>query len=434
MASIGTSSPPDLRFPVMHQASSRWIRRAVALLVVVAGLPGTVSSRPAAPHLDRVSFAPRQDGLGHVVRLHVSGPINAYSAPDANGEVVEMVLFNTRLGSGCRFDPAQGPIASYEAMERGSHVYLRFRLDPAIPVRVEAYRDRGTADLLVTFTRHDAPAPPVARHDPPRHDPPVVPVRTAAAPSRAATPGDAMRSAQTRWTLDTVVIDAGHGGHDPGTIGVGGVREKDVVLAVARKLGHYLEELLGLRVVYTRSDDRFIDLKDRGRMANEAGGKLFISIHANAARSRSARGAEVFFLGMHKTDAARKVMERENSVIQYESNPDHYASLDRQSLVLQTLAQSAYMRKSEELADLIMTQFAERVHRETRGVKQAGFYVLFGASMPAVLVELGFLSNPEEAAFLRSEEGQTYMASAIFRAVRDFKEKYDRDLHLANQD
>lgn len=417
----------------MHQVSTTWRCRLGALLVVLLGTVGGVSPELyAASFVDRVSFTPRQDGLGYVVRVHVSDQVNAYSAPEAKGEYLELVLFNTKLGPACQFDQAQGPVSSYEAMERGNHVYLRFRIDPMLTVRADAYRDKVTNDLLITLNqRSRSPVQPVAHQNPPVTTMGAVPPPD---PARSAASDEAMRTARTRWNLDTVVIDAGHGGHDPGTIGAGGIREKDVVLAVSKKLGHYLEELLGLNVIYTRGDDRFIDLKDRGRMANEAGGKLFISIHANSARSRSARGAEVFFLGMHKTDAAQKVMERENSVIQYESNPDHYASLDRQSQILQTLAQSAYMRKSEELADLIMTQFAERVHRETRGVKQAGFYVLFGASMPAVLVELGFLSNPSEAAFLSSENGQTYMASAIFRAVRDFKEKYDRDLHLANQD
>ncbi|MFO7315201.1 N-acetylmuramoyl-L-alanine amidase, partial [Rhodothermus marinus] len=134
------------------------------------------------------------------------------------------------------------------------------------------------------------------------------------------------------------------------------------------------------------------------------------------------------FLGLHKTEAARRVMERENSVVRLEDDPSQYEHFTEQELILMTLAQSAYLRKSEKLAMLVQEQFAERVGRVNRGVKQAGFYVLWSASMPAILVELGFLTNPQEAAFLKSKEGQAYMASAIFRAVRTFKEHYEREL------
>jgi N-acetylmuramoyl-L-alanine amidase len=237
--------------------------------------------------------------------------------------------------------------------------------------------------------------------------------------------------ARARWRLDTVVIDAGHGGHDAGAIGPGGLREKDVVLQVALRVGRYLEALLGVNVVYTRQDDRFITLRDRGRIANAAAGKLFISIHANAAYNRSAQGTETYFLGMHKTEAAERVMERENSVIQYEKDPTAYDGLDQRALIEQALAQSAYMRSSEELAGLVQEQFTGQIGRIDRGVKQAGFYVLWGASMPAVLVELGFITNAQEAAFLQSENGQIYLASAIFRAVRSFKTQYEKGLDLS---
>jgi len=228
------------------------------------------------------------------------------------------------------------------------------------------------------------------------------------------------------------VIDAGHGGRDSGAVARDGTREKDIVLNVALKLGQYLRENLGLNVIYTRQDDRFIPLEGRGHIANEAGGKLFVSIHANSAPDRRAKGTETFFLGMHKTDAAQRVMQRENEVIQFEENIDTYARYDANNSVMQTLAQSAYMRQSQSLAEAIEDQFENRAGRNSRGVKQAGFYVLYGASMPAVLVELGFLSNPSEAAFMKSDDGQAYLASAIFRAIRDYKYQYDRGLHLTS--
>ena len=194
-----------------------------------------------------------------------------------------------------------------------------------------------------------------------------------------------------------------------------------------------LSQLMNQMNLLTESDfadDRFITLRDRGRIANEAGGKLFISIHANAARNRSAQGTETYFLGMHKTDAAAQVMDRENSVIQYENDPTAYDGLNEKALIEQALAQSAYMRSSEQLAGFVQEQFTGNLGRINRGVKQAGFYVLWGASMPAVLVELGFVTNSQEAAFLQSENGQIYLASAIFRAVRAFKTQYEKGLDL----
>jgi N-acetylmuramoyl-L-alanine amidase len=237
--------------------------------------------------------------------------------------------------------------------------------------------------------------------------------------------------ARERWRLDTIVIDAGHGGKDGGAY-KHGVREKEVALAVALKLGSYLENELGVKVVYTRKDDRYMTLKERGQQANAAQGKLFISIHANAQRrGGSAYGTNTYILGMHKTTAAREAMERENSVIRLEDNPDEYKEYDETRLIRQVLAQSAYMRQSEALAVMIEKQLAESAKRHSRGVRQAGFYVLWSASMPAVLVEMGFLTNRREAVFLKSELGQTHIASAIYRAVRDFKLQHERELDVA---
>ncbi|GIV62001.1 MAG: N-acetylmuramoyl-L-alanine amidase [Rhodothermaceae bacterium] len=368
-----------------------------------------VASARADAEVERVSFTPRADGLGYVVRIHTTEAVAAYSEPvRAADDRIELTLFNTRLAASFRKDSPQGPVRSYALEQRGRHLHLRFVLsDPAVAPAV--YRDRGTTDLLLSLSRGGKEVAGTA------------PVELAA-------------DARERWRLDTIVIDPGHGGKDTGAIGARGVREKDLVLAIAKKLGHYLEERLGVRVVYTREDDRFIPLKERGHLANEAGGKLFISLHANASRNRSAHGTETYFLGMHKSEAARSVMERENSVIRFEADQEHYRNFDERALIRMQLAQSAYMRHSEHLAGLVEQQFAERVQRRSRGVKQAGFYVLWSASMPAILVELGFISNPQEAAFLRSEEGQTYMASAIFRAVRDFKAAYEKGLHLVAAD
>lgn len=332
----------------------------------------------------------------------------------ADGKMT-FTLFHSRFAREYHQDPPLGPVAQYSGRPRNGHLEFVFEVSPDAIASARAYRDATTDDLLLglTYARDRLAAVPLPAKPVPHSVPPV-----------PETTGD-------RWRLDVIVIDAGHGGRDVGAV-ANGLREKDVTLAVARRLGQYLEERLGVRVVYTRDDDRFIELKDRGHIANESGGKLFVSIHANAAGSRAAHGTETYFLGMHMSDAAQQVMERENSVVQFEENPEQYASFDEEALMIQTLIQSAYMSKSEELASLVEEQFSARVGRKSRGVKQAGFYVLWGASMPAILVELGFLTNTSEAEFLRSEAGQDYLASAIFRAVRAFKEQYERDLHLGD--
>jgi N-acetylmuramoyl-L-alanine amidase len=221
--------------------------------------------------------------------------------------------------------------------------------------------------------------------------------------------------------FDVVVLDAGHGGHDPGTIGVGGLYEKDIVLSVTKKVGGYIEEYLpDVEVVYTREDDRFIELHERGAIANRAQGDLFVSIHANSARSRSAYGAEVYFLGLTRTESALEVMKRENSVVRLEESTK-IARLSEEDVLIYELANAANIETSQEIAARMEQQFSERARRRSRGVKQAAFVVLYHASMPALLVELGFISNAQEAKFLRSDYGQSIMASAIFRAIRDTK-------------
>lgn len=429
----------------MSSLPFRSLLRACFAAWAVVCLVGAVD---AAPNVERVSFAERSDGLGYVIRFHVDAPVPAYSEPrEIGGGRVEMILFNTGLAAGYQADPAEGPVASYVEEEASGHLIFRFTLEAARVVETTAYRDRESADVLLGMTyasERQASAPEVPRELP-------IPVR--AASTSGSTRGADTADPEARrerpdwnggtqgepsvegrqWMLNTVVIDAGHGGKDPGAF-AHGVREKDITLDVALKLGGYLEERLGVNVVYTRRDDRFIELRDRGRIANERGGKLFISLHVNAAASSSARGAETYFLGMHKSDAARTTMERENSVVKFESSQHEYEDMTEEALIRMELTQSAYMRKSEQLSELIQEQFERRVSRKNRGVKQAGFYVLWGASMPAVLVELGFLTNRGEAAFLRSAQGQDYMASAIYRAVRAYKEQYEKGLSLTPTD
>ena len=398
----------------------------------------------AVPQVERVSLTERSDGKGYVVRFHTDGPVAAYSQPRllADGQL-EVILFNTRFASDHVRDDAAGPVIRYSGEEEEGHLFFRFTLDAGQPVQASAYRDGGSDDILVGLAYVSGQ---IASRRDAGNDLRQVPVRSVSLLATTSTdqlpaigggttgrtraavlPSSEQAPAGGQWLLDTVVIDAGHGGKDPGTRGHG-LLEKDITLAVSLKLGAYLRGRLGVHVEYTRRDDRFIELKDRGRIANERGGKLFISIHANSSGNAAASGTETFFIGLHKTDAARSTMERENEVVKMESSQREYEDMTEEALIRMELTQSAYMQQSQELAVLIQDQFEERVKRKNRGVKQAGFYVLWGASMPAVLVELGFVTNRSEAAFLASERGQDYLASAIFRAVRAYKEQYERGL------
>lgn len=235
--------------------------------------------------------------------------------------------------------------------------------------------------------------------------------------------------------VKTVVIDAGHGGHDPGNLGTRryNTREKDIALAVSLKLGKYIEENLpDVEVLYTRKTDVFVELKERANIANRAEADLFISIHCDAFTKSSVHGSTSLVLGRNHEDDNLRIARTENAVITLEENyKENYEGFDPNnpaSYIIFNLYQSAYINQSVDFAQKVQNQVRERVHRRDRGVKQQPLMVTKMAAMPAVLVELGFLTNPAEEDFLNSESGQSYMASAIFRAFRDYKherEKYD---------
>lgn len=236
---------------------------------------------------------------------------------------------------------------------------------------------------------------------------------------------------KSKWNFDCVVIDAGHGGKDPGTIGVTGTKEKDINLAVALKLGKLVENNLeGVKVVYTRKTDEFIELYKRGKIANEAGGKLFISIHCNSTESKDNgyRGFEVYLLRPGRTKEAIRIAEVENSVIKFEENQNKYEKLTDDNFILVSMVHSQFMRYSESFSDILNQNWKKEVAIPSLGVKQAGFYVLVGASMPSVLIENGFLSNRKDEAYLKSNEGQNSVAEAIFNSIKQYKEFYEREI------
>ena len=238
-----------------------------------------------------------------------------------------------------------------------------------------------------------------------------------------------IKAIRNRWLLDAIVIDAGHGGKDAGAIGYGGLQEKTINLDISRKLGKLIELNLGIKVIYTREEDVFIPLWKRTKIANDSGGKLFISIHANSAhKNRTVRGFETYLLRPGKTDDAIEVSQRENAVIRMEEQYHEYQELSNDKLILYTMAQSSFMKESEFFAAEIQRELDNVLTSPNRGVKQAGFHVLVGASMPNVLVETGFLSNKNDAQLLGKSRYRQKIAQAIFEALVNFKDKYENPL------
>jgi N-acetylmuramoyl-L-alanine amidase len=238
--------------------------------------------------------------------------------------------------------------------------------------------------------------------------------------------------AQTPTLIEKVVIDAGHGGKDPGALGKYS-REKDIVLNVALKTGKYISEGFDdVEVIYTREEDVFVELHKRAQIANESGADVFISIHCNSNKSSSPYGAETYVMGLHKSEENLDVAKTENAAIYYE---DDYAvqyggfnpHSDEDYIVL-SMFQTASIEQSIDLSHKVQLHFHEQVGRKNRGVKQAGFWVLYKTTMPGILIELGFLSNPEEEKFLVSEEGQEHLAKAIFDAFSQFKNEYEENI------
>lgn len=231
-----------------------------------------------------------------------------------------------------------------------------------------------------------------------------------------------------RYRLRTVVLDAGHGGKDRGCAGVK-AREADVALKIILALGHQIEENMpDVKVVYTRKTDVFVELADRAGIANKNNADLFISVHCNASVP-AANGTEVWTMGPHKTDANLSVAKRENAVILQEDNyQERYNGFDPtspQSHILFSLYQSAHMVNSIRFAQKVDRQLRTTVGRPSRGVKQAGFLVLWKSTMPAVLIESGFLTNRQEELYLNDKANQSYMASGIYQAFRDYKHELE---------
>lgn len=237
------------------------------------------------------------------------------------------------------------------------------------------------------------------------------------------------------YKIKTVVIDAGHGGKDPGAVGKQ-TSEKNVVLDIALKLGEYIEQYIpDVKVVYTRIKDEFIPLHQRAEIANKNKADLFISIHANGNRNTKAYGTETLLLGYDRANENFEVAKQENSVIlleeDYSTTYEGFDPASAESYIMFSLMQERFFERSVSFAALVQDQFRERARRKDRGVYRLGLLVLARTAMPGVLIETGFITNPEEEVYLMSEQGQDLIASAIFRAFRDYKNLVESKLSFA---
>jgi N-acetylmuramoyl-L-alanine amidase len=380
-----------------------------------------------------VSTAERSDGKGYVVRFHLEEEVDSFKVIQPKTDLIQMTLYGDQISnSDIHYDTTSVVYDEIGFYELPFGVGVDLYIPNEQYFIADAYHDSGSEDLLLGLTYSNKQEVQYLAQE----AKPIMWSKFLVSKDSMLVGGASLGSLavdsdyqqlKDKIKFDVVVIDPGHGGHDPGAIGYKGTREKDVVLDISKKLGGYINEYLPeVKVVYTRDDDTFVGLEERGHIANKAEGDLFVSIHCNVFNNRNTRGTEVYFLGLHRSQAAFEVMKKENSVIRFEEGPNKSEELTEEDLLIYELANSGYMATSEKLAGMMEHQFDERAQRHSRGVKQAGFIVLFHASMPAILVETGFISNPSEQRYLTSDYGQSIIASALFRAIRNYKLEYEK--------
>jgi N-acetylmuramoyl-L-alanine amidase len=321
-----------------------------------------------------------------------------------------------------------GAPAEYGIVKEPGAYVVRFRSPIRAPFVEEAYEDPAIArvsfagnDLRIQLTATDVVGDAYRLESPPRI---VLDFRKGAAPVPGAPQPLQPSAPQEAPGIRTIVIDPGHGGREVGAVGPNGVLEKDITLTIARKLAAALSSKVGARVVLTRDDDSVVSLDQRTALANQYKADLFLSVHLNAAVVKDAKGSETYFLSLEASDElARKAAEAEN----VSTTPNPTADLN---LILWDLAQQAYIEESSRFAQSIQEEMNAATAVANRGVKQAPFKVLVGATMPAALVEVGFISNPEEEAKLQTEVFQTLMVEALTRAVQKYKTDYETRIGL----
>ncbi len=377
----------------------------------------------AVVELRDITVAP--DGTSATITFTLSGAPETVVVEQKKNGVAQVRMKSLRAGSAALKSAAIRPgVLSVQAhIERTDVLVTNVKFSRAVTGMKVLSRNGGRIQVQVTLGKLLSPGTVAAS-----------PGKTNKGSSGTGTARE--RSAgktaehRQRWSLTTIVIDPGHGGKDPGAIGLGDVEEKDVTLAVARRLREEIQKKMpGVRVVMTREDDRFVELFRRGQIANERDGRLFISIHCNSMpeKPHAASGFECYILRPGKSEDAARVVAAENAAIRFERDTEKYL-VSAENTIVAGMAQNAFIRYSEWLANSIRKAMRGRTGIPDRGVHQAGFYVLVGASMPSVLVELGYLSNENDVKVLKSSAGQRKMARAIFQGIKEYEKAYSASL------
>ena len=425
------------RLKYFSRLYSRLLLSIAMSCLLLAGCNSLSQAQKSSPNaLTHLSTAVRSDGKGQVVRFHLRQKADSFRVYQPQKHLVQVALLGKQITTDDIAVPSHSPAfnkVDFHKITNGIGINIHLKNKGSFTSDI--YRDAQSNDILLALTKTE----PKKLRNLTSGKAPISWQQSAMPPPSSATvqTGGGNRAQESAYSkvknkmkFDTVVLDPGHGGHDTGAPGYGGIHEKDIALKIAKKVGGYINENIpNVKVIYTRDDDRFIELEERGSIANREEGDLFVSIHCNSARSRQAHGSEVYFLGLERTQTALEVMKRENKVVRA-NRDDEQKELSQEELLIYELANSGYISSSERIAGMIEHQFDERAQRKSRGVKQARFVVLYHASMPAVLVETGFISNPNEAKYLSSEYGQNIIASAIFRAIRNYKNEYEKSQHL----
>ena len=328
-----------------------------------------------------------------------------------------------------RVDGAVRPLAAAPTVKGGALLVPIQLVSEVFPAALPNNRWDADSSRLILFTASAPPAGSVQQAGSRR-----IADAPDAAPRFIPPKGGALPAVQTKGTRHLVIVDAGHGGVDNGMSGpIGGgpkIYEKNITLAVSKKLGKQLEAR-GVDVVYTRTTDTLIALDDRGRIANKAQGDLFISIHVNAANPNwkdpgGSRGFETYFLSEARTEDARRVEQMENDAVRFETDQDPVGTVGGLDFILKDLQLNEHLRESARLAELVQRDLADVHTGESRGVKQAGFMVLTTARRPAILVELGYSTNPQDGRLLTNRTSQKAMAASIAGAVVEYLLEYER--------
>src|SRR6266850_2450944 len=396
--------------PVMLDAPVR-VRRGVWLVpesFVGRVVPTLMAGSPPGSAASRIAAAPVEVGLEDVrvrsypsfTRIVVETSAAVTHRIESSGPKEARVRL-VGLGSGALAQEiADGLIAEVRLERAGSDGLLRVVYE-------------GAAGTIRTLTLAD----------PPRL---VLDVARPVEPS-------AREGREQVTPLKTIVLDAGHGGHDSGATGPTGLMEKDLVLDVTRRVTKLVEARLGIKVRLTRDADHFVTLRDRTSYANRERADLFVSIHANAHREAAADGVETYFLSSEATDsAARQVAALENSAVQLEQPAGRGSGqVDIVKAILWDLAQSEFQVESSRLAEVVHDSMTQTLRISNRGVKQAGFYVLGGAAMPAILLEIGFVTNPKEERKLKDTKYRDEIARAILAGLAEYKRAWDQRVRAA---